>query len=166
MEILSEFGFDLKLFIAQIVNFLILAFLFKKFFYKPLLGAIKKREGKINKGLDDAQKSEKALLYAEEKKDEIINEAAKEAEEIINDSKKSAHAQGEEILTATKLESGRIISNAKNQANLEKEAIEKQISSIAIVASQKILDSVIADLFTGREKDEIIKKSLKKIESL
>lgn len=166
MEILSEFGFDLKLFIAQIVNFLILAFLFKKFFYKPLFGAIKKREEKINKGLDDAQKSEKALLHAEEKRDEIINKAAKEAEAIINDSKKIAQTEGEKIITATKLESERIVVNAKTQANLEKEAIEKQITSIAIIASQKILNSVITDLFTGKEKDEIIKKSLKKIESL
>lgn len=166
MEILSEFGFDPKLFIAQVINFLILAFLFKKFLYKPLLGAVKKREEEIKKGLDSAQKAEEALLSAEDKKDKILNKAAKEAEDIINNSKKSAQLEGEKILTETKIESERLIKNAKEQANLEREAIEKQISGIAIEVSQKILSSVISELFSDKEKDEILQRSLKKIKTL
>lgn len=166
MEILSEFGFDLRLFVAQILNFLILAFLFKKFLYKPLLGAVKKREEEIRRGISNAEKAEKALLSAEEKKDEVLNKAAKEAEGIINESRKSAQLESERIILETRAESERIIKNAKEQANLEKEAIEKQISSIAIDASQKILNSVIAELFTGKEKDEILKRGVKKIKAL
>ncbi len=166
MEILSEFGFDLRLFIAQILNFLVLAFLFKKFLYKPLLGAVKKREEEIKRGLANAEKAEKALMSAEEKKDEVLNAAAKEAEKIINDSRKSAQAESERILLETKSESERIIRNAKEQADLEKKAIEKQISTIAIKASQRILNSVISELFTDKEKDEILKRSLKKIKAL
>lgn len=166
MEILSEFGFDLRLFIAQILNFLVLAFLFKKFLYKPLLGAVKKREEEIKRGLANAEKAEKALMSAEEKKDEVLNAAAKEAEKIINDSRKSAQAESERILLETKSESERIIRNAKEQADLEKKAIEKQISTIAIEASQRILNSVISELFTDKEKDEILKRSLKKIKAL
>ncbi len=166
MEILSEFGFDLKLFIAQILNFLILAFLFKKFLYKPLLGAVKKREEEINRGLDNAEKAEKALFSAEEKKDEIINKAAAEAERIINEAKKSARSEGELIITETKKESERIIRIAKEQASLERQAMEKQISGIAIAVSQKILDSVISEPFTEKEKNEILQRSLKRIKSL
>lgn len=166
MEILSEFGFDLKLFVAQILNFLVLAFLFKKFLYKPLLSAVRKREEEIKKGLANAEKAEKAMISAEERKDEILNEAAKEAEKIINDSRKSAQTESERILLETKAESERIIRNAKEQANLEKKAIEKQISTIAIDASQRILNSVISELFTDKEKDEILKRSLKKIKAL
>jgi len=166
MEILSEFGFDLKLFVAQILNFLVLAFLFKKFLYKPLLGAVKKREEVIKKGLVNAEKAEKALLNAEEKQDEILNKAAKEAEKIIGESRKSAQLDADRIISESKSESDRIIENAKEQAKLEKEEIEKQVSSIAAEASQKILDSVISELFTDKEKDEILKRSLKKIKSI
>lgn len=166
MEILSEFGFDLKLFIAQIVNFLILAYLFKRFLYKPLLNAVKKREEEIKKGLASAEKAEKALMSAEEKKDELINEAAKEAEKIITEAKSSAQTESELIIEATRKESERIIKNAKEQANLEKEAIEKQISAIAIEASQKILSNVISEIFSDKEKDEILRRSLKKIRAL
>ncbi len=166
MEILTNFGFDLRLFVAQIVNFIILAYLFKRFLYKPLLGTVKKREEEINQGIKNAEKAEKALFNAEQKKDEIINKAAKEAESIINESKKAAHMEGDRIIVEAKAESEKIIFNAKEQAELEKQAIEKQMSTIAMTASQKILDSVISDLFTGKEKDEILKRSIKKIKSL
>lgn len=166
MEILSEFGFDARLFIAQILNFLVLAYLFKRFLYKPLLKAVNKREEEIRKGLENAEKAEKALLNAEEKKDEIINNAAKEAEKIINESRISAQTQSELILEDTKKESERIIKNAKEQANLEKAEIERQIGKIAVEASQRILSSVVSDLFTGKEKDEILKRSIKKIKDL
>lgn len=166
MEILSEFGFDLNLFIAQIINFLILAFLFKKFLYKPLLGAVKKREEEIKKGLVNAEKAEKALLSAETKKDEIIKKAAKEADEIISESKRSAQEISEKIIEDAKSNSDRIIQNAQEQAVLEKQEIEKQITRVATDAAQKILGSVISDLFTNKEKDEILKRSLKKIKAL
>lgn len=166
MEVLSQFGFDLRLFVAQILNFLILAFLFKKFLYKPLLGAVKKREEEIEKGLDNADKAEKALMSAEEKKDEVLNKAAKEAENIINEARKSAQQESERIISETKIESEKIIKNAKEQASLEKEAIEKQLSTVAIEASQKILNSVVSEIFTEKEKEEIIKRSIKKIKEL
>ena len=44
MEILNNFGFQPTLFIAQIVNFLILAYVFKRFLYKPILKTLKDRQ--------------------------------------------------------------------------------------------------------------------------
>ncbi len=166
MEILSEFGFDLRLFVAQIINFLILAFLFKKFLYKPLLKMVKKREEDIRKGLEDAENAEKALALAEEKSDTILAKATKEGEKIVNGAKKSALLESERILTDSRKEAERIIENARQQATLEKAAIEKDISNIAIQASEKILRNVISELFTNKERDEILKRSLERIKSL
>jgi F-type H+-transporting ATPase subunit b len=50
MEILNQFGLDWKLFIAQIVNFLVIAYIFKRFLYKPILDALHKRNDAIKKG--------------------------------------------------------------------------------------------------------------------
>ena len=166
MEILSEFGFDLRLFIAQIVNFLILAFLFKKYLYKPLLNAVKKREAEIKRGLENAEKAERAYISAENKKDEIINKAAREAEKLILEAKESAHVEAEEIIKKTKEEAEKIIKQSKEQGLLERRQIEKEMSQIALTASQRILEKVLADLFTKKEKEEILKRSVKKIKAI
>jgi hypothetical protein len=83
MEIFEQFGFDLKLFAAQIVNFLVIAFIFKKFLYKPILDTLQKRKAAIKKGLKDAEDASLALEKAEESKEQILNKASKEAESII-----------------------------------------------------------------------------------
>ena len=102
MEILNEFGFDIKLFAAQIVNFLVIAFIFKKFLYKPILATLKKRKELIAKGLKDAQKASEALENAEEQKNKILNTASKESERILNEAKQQSQVTREEIINAAK----------------------------------------------------------------
>jgi len=166
MEVLSQFGFDLKLFIAQILNFLILAFLFKRYLYKPLLNIIKKREEKIKRGLEDAEKANKVLVSTEEKRDEILNKAEKQAEDIIQESKKMAQMEADEIIKKTKLEAEKIINQAKDQGLLEKDAIEKELTQVVAEASQRILEKVVSELFTKKEKGEIMRRSIKKIKNV
>lgn len=78
---------------AQIVNFLVLVWLLQRFLYKPITGAMRRREERIEERLADAQaareeveddaerlKQEKAKL--DESKDAILNEARQDAERL------------------------------------------------------------------------------------
>src|SRR3989344_3618659 len=98
MEILNNFGFEPTFFIAQIINFLILAFIFKKFLYKPILKALSDRAKKVAQGIKDAESAQKALESAEDKKNEIIKAATLEAENIISVTKKESEKTREELL--------------------------------------------------------------------
>lgn len=77
---------------AQIVNFLILVWLLKRFLYHPVIEAMDRREKRITDRLADAQEREQeaeeaARLYEqkqkelEDERDEIMAEAEEEAEE-------------------------------------------------------------------------------------
>src|SRR5437870_10658982 len=57
MEILKNFGFEPILFIAQIVNFVIIYLILKKFLYKPVLKLLKDRKQTIAGGLKQAEES-------------------------------------------------------------------------------------------------------------
>ncbi len=80
MNILNTFGFQPVLFLAQLVNFLILVYVFKRFLYKPILKTLQERRRVIAKGITDAQDAAKEKAEAEAKKAEAA-EAAKAAEE-------------------------------------------------------------------------------------
>ena len=66
MEFIKDLGFNPLLLGGQIVNFLIIYFLLKRFAYKPILGLLKKREEDIKTGIKNAEEGklvlEKALL--------------------------------------------------------------------------------------------------------
>ena len=165
MEILNQFGFDLKLFAAQIVNFLVIAFVFKRFLYRPLLAVLNKRKTTIQKGLLDAEKAQKALEEAESKKDEILSKAGKEAERIINESKNQAASSRELMLEDTKKEIASMMEATKAQIELEKENFKKEAKNMSLELSRQILATTIENLFDKKEQETLIKKSLTKIKN-
>ena len=72
MELLKDFGFDPILLTAQIINFLIVLVVLKKFMYKPVLDMLKKRENDIKKGIKP-QHFKKTLIISN--RQEAINAA-------------------------------------------------------------------------------------------
>jgi F-type H+-transporting ATPase subunit b len=163
MDFLKTFGFDVKLFIAQIINFLILVYLLNRFLYKPILEILKQREKKIRTGLEDAEKSRIILEQAEKEKEEILKNARIESEKIINETKLIAKEIRKSIIDSSKSESEKIILEAKNQAKLEMEKMEKKIKVLSLDLSQKILTNLIQSLFNEQEKNKILERAIDKL---
>lgn len=163
MELLNKFGFNPPLFIAQIINFLILAFLFKLLLYKPILKMIKDRQNTIGKGLTDAENARVALEKAQTEKDKILSIASKEAQAILNDTKKAAIQTREEILEQTRMNAQKIIDQARLSAQAEMEKMRGEARNLSLEMSRHILDTITSKLFTKDEKDKIIKRGLEQI---
>jgi F-type H+-transporting ATPase subunit b len=164
MEILNEFGFNAGLFFAQIVNFLILAFVFKKFLYKPLLKVLNDRKNTIEKGIKDSEEAAKALATAEEEKSLILHKASKESQKIIDDTKKSAETLKEEILNSARSEAEKVMTEAKKQSELEMDKMRKEAQNMSLQLSKTILEKVITQMFSKDEQVKLIKKGLQEIE--
>ncbi|MHB9154258.1 MAG: F0F1 ATP synthase subunit B [Endomicrobiales bacterium] len=164
MEILHTFGFDPKIFIGQVVNFLILFFIFKRFLYRPILRVIKEREERIRKGLEDAEKTRVVLDETNRDREVILRTTRAEAQEIIENTRKLAEEMRQELLSKSRAESEKLMAQAKAQAVLEREKMEKQVKVMSLDLSQKVLLSVIGSLFTREEKEKVMKKALEKME--
>jgi F-type H+-transporting ATPase subunit b len=163
MEILNKFGFDLKLFLGQIVNFLILAYIFKRFLYKPLLNVFKEREEKIKKGLEDAEKAKEALDSAKLDREALLKETRTEARLIIDGTKKAAEEMRQELAAKNKAESEKMLAEAKIQASEEMKKMEKEVKNMSLDLSQKLLGEVIEKLFTEEEKQKILRRAVENI---
>lgn len=163
MEILNNFGFEPVFFAAQIINFLILFFIFKKFLYKPILGVLKNRAHAITKGLEDAENAKKALEDAEVQKDKIIAKAALEAERIIKETRANAQGIREEILNKSREEAEKIIAQSRDAALLELTAVKDQARDISLELTQKVLDRVLAEFFTKEERERIFARNVERL---
>lgn len=166
MEVLANFGFEPLLFLAQIINFLILFIIFRKFLYKPILKVLKDREVKIKKGLEDAEEAGKALEEADTRRDKIVAEAGKEAEKILEETRKSAEELRDTILADAKAKSEKIMKEAQDQATLQMTNMEKQAKSVALDLSMALLEKVIGDMFSKDEKEKILKKSVSQLKNI
>ena len=159
--LLSKLGIDWKLLIAQLVNFLIVFFVLKKFVYKPILATLDKRTAKIEKGLEDAQAANKRLKEITEKEKTVLAQAKKEAQQIIKSSEEQAKANAVSIVLEARNQSEKLLVSAKNQIEQEKNKmlseVKGEIASLVVLATEKIIGEKL-----DKEKDrELIEKSIK-----
>ncbi len=75
MDILNEFGIKPILLAAQVVNFLILLYILKRFLYKPILKVLNERKNKIADSLKNAEEIERKLVEISEEEQKRIAKA-------------------------------------------------------------------------------------------
>lgn len=159
MEFLNDLGFNPYLFVAQIINFIIILFILKKILYKPVLEMINKRDNEIKKGFKDKEEAQILLKKTEENEVIIIQKAQKKAEKIITDAKEEANETKTQIEVAAKKEAERLIIQARDTITQEtKNAEEKLTNKIGTIAIG-LLEKSLSGVFGKKEQDIILEKA-------
>lgn len=161
--IIEAFHLDIKLLIAQLINFTIVLVVLYKLVYRPLLKTMNERTAKIEKGLEDAQKSAEQLEQAEKTRDDKIKEAKKEAKEILEKMRGLAEKNKEEMIRKAEKEANGIVKSAKEEIESEKKKtikeVRQEIGELVGVALEKVLD----DKQSGKVDEKIIEQAIKDI---
>lgn len=159
MEIFKDFGVNPVLLVAQIVNFLIILVVLKKFMYKPVIGILKKREDEIKLGIKNSEEAQKKLEEADAKEKEILQTARERADKIIAQAKLEATEAKNEIEANSKREIERMQGQFKETIDQETKAAEerltKKIGGIAIA----LLEKSLVGVFGEKEQKLILKKA-------
>lgn len=162
-QILKDFGIQPILLAAQIVNFLVLLYLLKRFLYKPILKVLEERKEKIAESLKNAQEIEKRLLKTEEDKEKVLNKAALESKKIVEAATKSAdqiikdaHLKATEDMQA-------IVEKGKATIKLEgikmQQATRENLAELVATALTKVTGKVI----NKKEQKEMIEKTVRQM---
>lgn len=164
MEITKEFGVNPVLIGAQIVNFLIILYLLKRFMYKPILQVLKNRENTIREGLKKAEEAQLLMEKTKEEERKILKKASENASKILEEAKAHAEEIGKEAEKRAAIQTEKMIQDAQEHierdTKMAQEMLAKHVSTLAV----GILKRSIASLLTEREKREVIEKALKTFE--
>ncbi|MDR2398881.1 MAG: F0F1 ATP synthase subunit B [Endomicrobium sp.] len=163
MGMIQNFGLETKLFLFQLINFLIIVFILKKFLFNPLKKMLDERKRKIEQSLQDAQNAKLALENAGQEKKKILADAKVGADKLMASVKAIADKAKEKALAEAKSRSQQIIEEANNKASAEFENMNKQIGRMSVDVSNKILSKVLSDLFTEEEKQKLMSRALERI---
>ncbi|GMO54306.1 MAG: hypothetical protein Ta2C_07430 [Candidatus Endomicrobiellum trichonymphae] len=164
MEIIQKFGLEAKLFLFQLINFLIIVFILKKFLFAPLKKILDERKRKIEQSLQDAENAKIVLENASEEKKNILAKAKSSADTLMATVKVSIKETKEKAVIEAKQRSEQIIDEAKQKAATEFESMNKKIGKISADISGKVMSKVLSDLFTETEKQKLMSRALEKID--
>lgn len=161
-SLIEALGLDLRILLAQFVNFAVLIFVLWRFAYKPILKLLEDRRLKIAQGVKDSEESGLKLQEAEDRKKEIITESRKEANLIIEEAKNKAEIRYQEIVNKSKADIQVIIADEKEKISNEKKAaileIKKKTAELIILALEKILAEKITDKKDAALIERIVKE--------
>jgi len=143
MDALTSLGIDWKLLVAQIVNFLILLLILRKFLLGPVVKMLSERKAKIAKGLQDAQNAEENLENAGQKARKITSKAMQEAQIIVASAKKEAEEEKSKIIALAQEKAVKTIKEAQERAKREEDKLvvrsKSRLGELVAVALEKIL---------------------------
>lgn len=163
MDIFNQFGVKPVLLTAQVVNFLILLFILKRFLYKPVLKVLEERKKRIEESLKNAQEIEERLLRTQEESDKIIAKTLKEAQKILD----QTNEQAAQILEGANKTAEQILLKAtedgKKIVELQKEMLMRQVRENVGSLVTMVIEKVTGKRITKQDQTEIIEKEVKNL---
>lgn len=134
--------------IVQLVLFLVLLALLKKFAWGPLMGIMQERENHIAGEIDAAEKSRtEASKYLEEQR-ELLKEARQEALTLIESAKKQGDDQRSQIILEARQESERLKESAKREIETQKDqamaALREQVACLSVMIASKVIEKELS----------------------
>ncbi|MEK4886243.1 F0F1 ATP synthase subunit B [Bacillus sp. FSL W8-0223] len=135
--------------IFQLLMFIILLALLKKYAWGPLVGIMKQREDHIANEIEAAEKSRvEANKFLEETRQEL-KKAREDAQALIENAKKQGERQKDEIIAAARQEAERLKEFAKAEINRQKEQavaeLRDQVASLSVLIASKVIEKELSE---------------------
>jgi len=144
--------------------FLVLMFILGKYAWKPIMKALKEREGSIHEALDAANKARKEMENLRFSNELLLKEAKDERDKILAEARKIKDSIIEESKGKAIEETNRILANARETIQNEKQAVlselRDQLTGFSLEIARKILKRELSEPV---KQEEFVKELLKDI---
>ena len=152
--------------IAQIINFLVLVYLLKRFLYRPIVAAMNRREEHIAKRLEDAEQQSTEARQQGDAYRAQLQELERQREQLINEAKREAETQHIQLLDGLRDEIATIRTRWHEEVEREQQAFLAQArqmvgEQVCLVARQALGD--LADAGLEKQMLGVFQKKLSEV---
>ena len=160
---IAVLGIDWKIFIAQLVNFVIVFWLLNRFAFKPLLKVLEERRTKVEKSVKDAQEIIQNKERLDKEVDKKLKEASQKAQEIITSSNKAAKQEHARIRGEADASSAKLIKETKAQIADMKQSMKSELAQELGTLIVTTTEKVIGEEVTPQVKNKIDKDMAREV---
>ncbi|MBR1626756.1 MAG: F0F1 ATP synthase subunit B [Bacteroidales bacterium] len=146
------------------LTFLIVLFILGKWGWPVVIKGLKKRETDIKNSLLAAENAKKEMEKLKAGNEELLAQAREERDNILKEAKLSGNQLIEEAKLKAKDEADKIILQARENINYEKEKVLKdlkdQMAQMSLDIAQKVLEQEVKN---PQVEEELIKEQIEKM---
>lgn len=161
MELLTP---DIGLIFWQTVVFVLVFGILALFVWKPIAGALRARENKIEDALRAAELAKEEMEQIKADNEYLLQEARAERDTILKQAVSTANQIKEDAKKETSLIADRMIADAKNSIESEKKAALAEVKNLVATLSLDIAEKLLrAKLSDDKSQKDLIDKFLKEV---
>lgn len=146
-DITKTFGVNWQLFISQLIAFIVVALVLKKFAYKPVLDMLDQRRERIAQAEANAEKIQAELAETQAERDKVLAEANQKAQEMIDDAKEAAKQVGEAEGQKAVKQAEEIIRKAREATEADRDQmmseLRAEIGRLVVETTAKVSGKVL-----------------------
>ncbi|HSX17969.1 MAG TPA: F0F1 ATP synthase subunit B [Candidatus Saccharimonadales bacterium] len=159
---IGAFNINLKSFIFQLVTFVIVLLIFKRWILPPITKTLEARRQTLEDSLTKAKEIEEALARSEEKSNEILQKARQLADQALSD----ANSHAKDIITkagsAAEVQAQRIIKEAEDRLSQERqnlhEELKGELADLVVMTTEKVLRNKLNEHEDRRLVEEAVRE--------
>ncbi|MFZ0370239.1 MAG: F0F1 ATP synthase subunit B [Halobacillus sp.] len=154
----AEGGLNLGDMIVQLILFLVLLALLKKFAWGPFMNMMKEREDYISNEINTAEKSREEAQRMQREASEELKKTRQDAQKIIEDARKTAQQQEQSIVNSARNEAERMKDAAKEEIVQEKDkaiqSLKDQVATMSVMIASKVIEKELSE----QDQNELIQQ--------
>ena len=159
-KLIGEFSFGL--FFWQLLIFIFLVLLLKKFAWKPILDTVNERESSIKNAMSEAEKARNEMASIQESNQKVLKEARAEREALLKEARATSAEMVALAKTNAQTEANKIIAQAqeaiKNEKRTAVNELKNQVAQISLGIAEKIIET---ELDNKDKQAQLVDKLLK-----
>jgi len=139
----------LGLFSWNLIAFIVVFFILKKYAWKPILNSLNERETGIAEAIAAADKAKAEMAQLKSENEAILAQAREERAKIVKEAKEQADKMVAEAKEKARAEYDRIVADAQaaiiQQKNAALTEVKNQLGSLVLEVSEKVLRKELAN---------------------
>ncbi len=162
-NVFTSLGINPVYLVGQIVNFLLLLYLLRKFLYKPVLRKLEDRSKFIARGVEAAKENLAKQEEIEAQREKKLVEAQKEVEALISMAKTEALTLREETISQARAEAEKLMQKKSKEIEELLELKEKELQNKMVDLTTAVAKKVLEEYIDKKTQDQLLETQLKKI---
>ncbi len=146
-ELLNTFGIEWPKFLAQLILFIVVYFVLKKFAFGPIIAMLEERRRRIEEGQLNAEKIKQQLAEAEQRHAEILARANAEAQKMIDEARAGASVVAERKQQEAIVAAEQILAKAREASGIEHEKtmaqLKRELGRLVVDTTAKVTGKVL-----------------------
>lgn len=160
---IGAFNINLKSFLFQLVTFVLVVLVFKRWVLPPILKTMQERQNTLERSLEQAKQTEEALSRAEVKAEEIIAKARTHADEAMAQARKSAEEFIVSAETAAAQRATLIIKDAQGRLDSERAKLRNELKTELADLVADATEIIIRQKLDQPNDRKLVEQALKEI---